>query len=140
MRQFDDADNMTDRQGALGTLVNSDAPERQEVLRAFYDRYRGNALVLDKWFTAQALSSRDDTVDEVERLAAHPDFSLSNPNRMRALVSAFASNQRAFHHASGRGYRFVADMILKVDKLNPQTPRACAALGRWRRFDDARRR
>jgi aminopeptidase N len=139
MRQFDDADNMTDRQGALGTLVNSDAPERQEVLRAFYDRYRGNALVLDKWFTAQALSSRDDTVDEVERLAAHPDFSLSNPNRMRALVSAFASNQRAFHHASGRGYRFVSGMILKVDKLNPQTAaRLVPALGRWRRFDAAR--
>ncbi|HZG09961.1 MAG TPA: aminopeptidase N [Allosphingosinicella sp.] len=139
MRQFDDADNMTDRQGALGTLVNSDAPERQEVLCAFYDRYRGNALVLDKWFTAQALSSRDDTPDEVERLAAHPEFSLSNPNRMRALVSAFASNQHAFHHASGRGYCFVSGMILKVDKLNPQTAaRLVPALGRWRRFDEAR--
>ena len=60
-RQYDEADNMTDRQGALGVLVNGDAPEREAALAAFYERYRDNALVLDKWFTAQALSTRDDT-------------------------------------------------------------------------------
>jgi aminopeptidase N len=139
MRQFDDADNMTDRLGALGALANSQAPERQGALRGFYDRYRDDALVLDKWFTVQALSTRDDALDEVEALAAHPDFTLSNPNRMRALVGAFAANQRAFHDASGRGYRFLGDMILKVDKLNPQTAaRFVPPLGRWRRFDEAR--
>jgi aminopeptidase N len=139
MRQFSEADNMTDRQGALGMLANSDAAERVQALDAFYERYRGNPLVMDKWFTVQALSSRDDTADAVARLAEHPDFTVANPNRLRSLVSAFASNQRAFHDPSGRGYRFLADMTLAVDKLNPQaSARLVPPLGRWRRFDEAR--
>jgi aminopeptidase N len=139
MRQFDEADNMTDRQGALGTLANSDAAERAQALAKFYERYRDNALVLDKWFTVQALSTRADTPEAVARLAQHPDFTLSNPNRLRSLVGAFAVNQPAFHEPSGRGYRFLADMILAVDKLNPQTAaKLVPPLGRWRRFDQGR--
>jgi aminopeptidase N len=138
-RQFEDADNMTDRQGALGVLANSDAAEREGALAAFYERYRGDPLVLDKWFMVQALSTRDDALDEAERLAKHPDFTLANPNRVRSLVGAFASNQRAFHHPGGRGYRFLADTILALDKLNPQTAaRLVPPLGRWRRFDEGR--
>ncbi|HEX9932578.1 MAG TPA: aminopeptidase N [Allosphingosinicella sp.] len=139
MRQFDEADNMTDRQGGLGVLVNGDAPERQEALDAFYARYRHDALVLDKWFTAQALSSRDDTLERVAELARHGDFTMSNPNRLRALVGAFAANQRALHRASGEGYRFLADMILAADRINPQTAaRLVPPLGRWRRFEQSR--
>ena len=139
MRQFEAADNMTDRQGALGVLANSDAAERERALAAFYERYRKNGLVLDKWFTVQALSTRPDTAEAVARLAEHPDFTIANPNRLRSLVGAFAANQRAFHEPSGRGYKFVADMILAVDKLNPQTAaRLVPALGRWRRFDERR--
>jgi aminopeptidase N len=138
-RQYDEADNMTDRQGALGALASSDSPERHGALAAFYERYRSDPLVLDKWFTVQALSTRDDTLGTVEGLARHPDFTLSNPNRMRSLVGAFASNQRAFHDRTGRGYRFLADMILAVDRLNPQTAaRLVPPLGRWRRFAAAR--
>ena len=76
LKQFDGADNMTDRQGALTVLANSEAAERERALAAFYERYRGNALVIDKWFIAQALSSRDDTLQAVERLLRHPDFTL----------------------------------------------------------------
>ncbi|HYG47874.1 MAG TPA: aminopeptidase N [Allosphingosinicella sp.] len=138
-RQHDEADNMTDRQGALAALAGSDSPERHGALAGFYERYRSDPLVLDKWFTVQALSTRDDTLQAVEALAGHPDFTLSNPNRMRSLVGAFAANQRAFHHRSGRGYRFLADMILAVDRLNPQTAaRLVPPLGRWRRFDPGR--
>nr|WP_089219854.1 aminopeptidase N [Sphingomonas laterariae] len=138
-RQFRDADNMTDRQGALGTLVNSQWAERDEALKLFYDRYRGNDLVIDKWFTTQALSTRDDSVAAVEALAGHGDFTLANPNRVRALVGAFAVNQKGFNDLSGRGYRFLADMVLAVDKLNPQTAaKLIPPLGRWRRFDEAR--
>ena len=137
--QFDAADNMTDRQGALGVLVNSAAAEREAALAAFYDRYKGNALVIDKWFSVQALSTREDTGEVVRRLAKHPDFTLSNPNRLRSLVGGFAANQRALHAADGSGYIFLADMILTVDKLNPQTAaRLVPPLGRWRRFDEAR--
>ncbi|MGZ8282719.1 MAG: aminopeptidase N [Allosphingosinicella sp.] len=139
MTQFGDADNMTDRQGALGVLANGQVAERAQALAAFYDRYRDNALVLDKWFSVQALSTRDDTPAQVEALAGHPDFTMSNPNRLRSLVGAFSVNQRAFHDASGRGYRFLADMILAEDKLNPQTAaKLVPPLGRWRRFGEPR--
>jgi len=137
--QFDQADNMTDRQGALGVLANSDAPEREVALKAFYQRFRGDALVLDKWFSVQALSTRADTPAAVQALAKHPDFTIANPNRMRSVAGAFAANQRAFHDLDGGGYRFLADMILAVDPLNPQSAaRLVPALGRWRRFEPRR--
>ena len=137
--QYDGADNMTDRQGALSVLISLDGPEREAALADFYQRYRDDSLVLDKWFALQAAAQRSDTIDVVQQLAKHPDFTMKNPNRWRALVSHFAANQWAFHHASGRGYRFLADMILEVDKLNPQVAaRQVPSLGRWRRFEPGR--
>ncbi|NYT42515.1 aminopeptidase N [Sphingomonas sp. R-74633] len=137
--QFEAADNMTDRQGALTTLVNGASDKREAALSAFYQRYHGNALVLDKWFQTQALSSRDDAAQAVEALAAHKDFTLANPNRARSLIGAFSVNQRAFHDISGRGYRFVADQLIALDRLNPQTAaKLVPPLGRWKRFDAAR--
>jgi aminopeptidase N len=135
--QFQGATNMTDRQGALTALANSGAPQREEALAAFYDRFRDDALVLDKWFTTQALSTRDDVLEQVLALSEHPNFTLRNPNRARALVGAFAANQRGFHSGDGAGYRFLADTILALDAINPQTAaRFVAPLGRWRRFGD----
>jgi aminopeptidase N len=137
--QFQGADNMTDRQGALTTLANGHSEKRAPALDAFYQRYAGNALVLDKWFQTQALSSRDDTAAAVEALAGHKDFSLANPNRARALIGAFSVNQRAFHSGNGRGYRFVADQLIALDRLNPQTAaKLVPPLGRWKRFDVSR--
>jgi len=137
--QFGSADNMTDRQAALGVLTNSKWPERIAALADFYERYRDDALVLDKWFMVQALSTRDDTLAAVEALSSHPDFSIDNPNRLRSLVGAFGSNQRAFHAASGDGYRFLAGFILRADAINPQTAaRLLPPLGKWRRFDEER--
>jgi aminopeptidase N len=137
--QFDGADNMTDRQGALTTLVGGHSDKRAVALDAFYRRYAGNGLVLDKWFQTQALSSRSDTPESVEALAHHRDFTLANPNRARALIGAFSVNQRAFHDVSGRGYRFVADQLIALDKLNPQTAaKLIPPLGRWKRFDAGR--
>jgi aminopeptidase N len=137
--QFDAADNMTDRQGGLTALVNSASDKREAALDIFYHRYADNALVLDKWFQTQALATRDDTAAAVEALAQHRDFTLANPNRARALVGAFAVNQRAFHSGEGRGYRFVADQLIALDKLNPQTAaKLVPPLGRWKRFDSAR--
>jgi len=139
LAQHDAADNMTDRIGALGVLANGDGAERDTALAAFHDRYAQDALVLDKWFTTQALSAREDTPQAVEALAKHADFTIANPNRMRALVGAFAANQYAFHHPSGRGYRFVADMILAADALNPQSAaRLVGPFGRWRRLEAGR--
>ncbi|HEX8389467.1 MAG TPA: aminopeptidase N [Sphingomonas sp.] len=137
--QFELADNMTDRMGALTTLANGTSPLRDAALARFYERYRDNGLVLDKWFQTQALSSRDDTGAQVAALARHPDFTLANPNRVRSLLGAFGVNQRAFNAASGEGYRFLAEQLVALDRLNPQTAaKLLPPLGRWRRFDGGR--
>ena len=137
--QFEAADNMTDRQAALTTLVNGDWDEREAALDIFYNRYADNPLVLDKWFQTQALSTRADTPAAVAQLAEHPDFTLANPNRARSLIGAFSVNQRTFNAADGRGYRFVADQLIALDRLNPQTAaKLLPPLGRWRRFDAGR--
>ncbi len=137
--QFDDADNMTDRQGALGVLVSTEMPERQEALDAFYARFKDDPLVIDKWFALQAASQRPDTLDQVIKLAGHPDFTMTNPNRLRALVGMFGGNHWVFHRADGRGYAFLADMIIAADRINPQiAARLVPAFGRWRRFEPKR--
>ena len=130
---------MTDRQGALGVLVSLEVPERQAALDAFYERFHDDALVLDKWFALQAAAQRPDTVDQVLKLASHPDFAITNPNRLRSLAGVFGANHWAFHSPDGRGYAFLADMILAADKLNPQVAaRMVPPLGRWRRFEPKR--
>ncbi|HEX8484425.1 aminopeptidase N [Sphingomonas sp.] len=137
--QFEAADNMTDRQGALTTLASGTSDRRVAALDIFYNRYLSNALVLDKWFQTQALASRDDTATIVADLAHHRDFTLSNPNRARALIGAFGVNQRAFHTPGGGGYRFLADQLIALDALNPQTAaKLLPPLGRWRRFAEPR--
>ncbi len=137
--QFGNADNMTDRYGALMTLANGDAAQRTEALDLFYTRYRDNALVLDKWFSVQAMSMRDDTVAAVAALSRHPDFTIGNPNRFRALIGGFGVNQRAFHKADGAGYRLYGEQVIALDPVNPQTAaKMIPSLGRWRRFDEAR--
>lgn len=137
--QFSSADNMTERQAALGTLANGVSPERVAALDIFYNRYSADALTLDKWFQTQAFAFHPDTVDLVEELGRHKDFTLSNPNRVRALYGVFSGNQWAFHHRSGKGYRLVADCIIALDGLNPQTAaRLVPPLGRWKRFDAER--
>ncbi|MBA3669010.1 MAG: aminopeptidase N [Sphingomonas sp.] len=137
--QYDAADNMTDRQGALGILVSLDAPEREAALDAFYDRFKADPLVIDKWFALQATAQRTNTVAAVKRLTKHAEFTFSNPNRLRALAGTFGANQWAFNTASGEGYRLLADMIIEADRLNPQTAaRLITPFGRWRRFEPNR--
>lgn len=137
--QFSAAHNMTERQAALATLASGTSTQRVAALDIFYNRYSADPLTLDKWFQTQAFAFHPDTVDLVEELGRHRDFTLANPNRVRSLYGAFAANQWAFHHVSGKGYRLVADCIIALDPLNPQTAaRLVPPLGRWKRFDDAR--
>ena len=137
--QYDRADNMTDRQGGLMVLAGLETPLRDAKLADFHQRYQDNALVVDKWFALQAGSLHPQVLDQVQALAAHPDFTLKNPNRVRALYMAFAQNPGAFHAASGAGYRLIADLILALDPLNPQTAaRFVPPLGRWRRTEPGR--
>jgi aminopeptidase N len=137
--QFDAADNMTDRQGALAVLCSLETPWRAEKLATFHQRFVGNALVIDKWFGLQAGSLHPDALEHVRALADHGEFTLHNPNRVRALYMSAASNSGVFHATDGAGYRMIADLILALDPLNPQTAaRFVAPLGRWRRIEAAR--
>jgi aminopeptidase N len=138
--QFDAAQNMTDVLAALAVLSTTEAPEWHAALDAFHARWRGDDLVLDKWFAIQAMSPSPGTPAAVRALAAHADFDLRYPNRVRALVASFASgNQVRFHEPSGSGYRFLADIIVRLDPINSQVAaRLVPPLGQWRRMDPAR--
>ncbi len=139
VQQYDAANNMTDRQGALMVLCGLEAPLRAEKLADFHARYAGNPLVIDKWFSLQAGSLHPDALAHVTALAEHPDFTLANPNRVRSLYMAMAGNPGAFHDASGAGYRMIADLVLTLDPLNAQTAaRFIPSLGRWRRIESVR--
>ena len=137
--QYDSADTMTDRQGALMVLSGLEGAARTDRLAAFYERYRDNPLAVDKWFAIQASSLHPDVLDQVKALADHPDFTFRNPNRVRSLYMAFAGTAQGFHAESGEGYRMIADLILALDPINPQTAaRFVPPLGRWRRMEPKR--
>jgi aminopeptidase N len=140
LAQFREAGAMTDVLAALQLLAASDAPERAEVLAAFHDRWTGEALVIDKWFAAQATAPRETAAAEVEALLLHPAFSLSNPNKVYSLLGAFAGgNPVRFHAIDGSGYRLLAQQALTLDAMNPQVAaRLFGAFTRWRQYDPAR--
>jgi len=139
--QFAKSDNMTDQMAAFAALAHAARPERQQVIADFYQQWQGDSLVLDKWFAVQATAPLPETLAEVQALMAHPAFQLKNPNKVRALVGSFAAgNPLCFHESSGKGYRFLAEQILALDSLNPQTAaRLAARLGRGARYDATRR-
>jgi aminopeptidase N len=138
--QFEAADNMTDAQAAFVILADQTHERRDDAIEAFYARWREDPLVLDKWFSIQAGSTRPDTLGRVRSLAEHPDFNAGNPNRVRALVGAFcAGNQVRFHAASGEGYVFLADFVLALNASNPQVAsRMASVFNDWRRYDEDR--
>jgi aminopeptidase N len=138
--QYDAADNMTDRMAALTTLSQHAVPERSTALADFYQRYAADALIVDKWFSLQATGPQAETLDNVRALTAHPAFSMANPNRVRALIGAFAqANPTQFNRADGAGYDFVADTILALDPNNPQlAARMATAFRTWRTLESGR--
>jgi aminopeptidase N len=131
--QFLAAGNMTDRLAALAILVDEDLPGHDDALAEFHQRWQHDPLVLDKWFTLQALAGSEAVFSDVLRLRAHPDFTLRNPNRVRSLLGAFAhSNPGRFHRSDGQSYDFIASEVLSLDRLNPQiATRLASALSRW---------
>jgi aminopeptidase N len=134
------AENMTDAMAALGCLANSQGAERDRALAMFLEKWKDEALVVDKWFRVQATSWLPGTLDRVKALAAHPAFDMRNPNRARALLHAFATeNPLHFHAADGSGYRWVAEQVVALDRLNPQVAsRLARAFDRWKKYDAGR--
>ncbi|MBI6886973.1 aminopeptidase N [Pseudomonas putida] len=141
LEQFEHCDNMTERLTALAVLVNSPfEAERAKALEAFAEHFKDNPLVMDQWFSVQAASTLPGGLARVKALMQHPAFTLKNPNKVRALIGAFAGqNLVNFHAADGSGYRFLADLVIELNALNPQiASRQLAPLTRWRKYDDAR--
>lgn len=140
-RQYDAADNMTDRMAALSTLSLHEGAARERTIEDFYKRFADNALVIDKWFSLQAMSPEPHTLETVRALTTHPAFSFANPNRVRSLIGAYAqSNPTQFNRADGAGFDFVADVILSLDPKNPQlAARMATAFRTWRMLEESRR-
>jgi aminopeptidase N len=137
--QFRRADNMTDAMAALGTLANLDCPEREPALAAFYEKWKDDPLVMDKWLAVQAGSRLPTTLQTVKNLLKHPAFDLKVPNKVYALIRTFSANHIRFHAADGAGYHFLADQIIALNSLNPQVAaRMARAFDRWKRFDEQR--
>ncbi len=134
--RYERADNMTDRIMALGALCHRPGAERDAALADFYQTFRHERLVVDKWFSLQAMARHPKVIDEVVALTCHPDFEPDNPNRLRSLIAAFASgNPLHFHAVDGRGYELLADHVIRLDGRNPQlAARLINSLADWRRY------
>jgi len=139
-RQFEDGANMTDVRAALTLLAHSERTDLAEpALKAFGEKWAHDPLVMDQWFTIQVTRPQADVLERVRFLMGHPAFSLKNPNKVRALIGAFAQNRINFHRLDGQGYQLLADVVIELNRLNPEiAARIITPLTRWQRFDDER--
>jgi aminopeptidase N len=137
--QFDADHNMTDVRAALTLLTHSSRDDLADpALRVFGEKWAHDPLVMDQWFSIQVTRPQPDALERVRFLMQHPAFSLKNPNRVRALIGAFANQNRVnFHRADGQGYRLLADVVIELNRLNPEiAARLITPLTRWQRFDE----
>ncbi|MEM8581403.1 MAG: aminopeptidase N C-terminal domain-containing protein, partial [Pseudomonadota bacterium] len=136
--QFEDADNMTEQLSAFSCLLA--IGKGSEATDAFYNKWSGDRLVMDKWFALQiSTAAPDAAVATCQELTRHQDFDWKNPNRFRSTLGALAMNPAGFHDPRGAGYVFYADWLIKLDALNPQTTaRMSTAFETWRRYDTTR--
>jgi aminopeptidase N len=139
-RQLAEADNMTEKLGALAALATIPGPPREHALEAFARSYAAEPLILDKWFALQAQIAESGTLARVRGLMAHHAFSLANPNRVRALIGGFTANQTQFNRADGAGFELLAEIVLALDPTNPQiAARLLTGLRSWRSLEAGRR-
>jgi aminopeptidase N len=136
--QYDSADNMTQQLAALAALLT--AGKGEQAVAAFYEQWKEDRLVIDKWFGLQiSMADPAQAAEVASALTQHPDFTMKNPNRFRATLGALAMSPAGFHRADGAGYKLLADWLIKLDPLNPQTTaRMCSAFETWKRYDSDR--
>ena len=138
---YKQAANMTDGMAALRLFVELDTPATQKALDAFYRRWKNDPLVLDKWFAVQAVSPLPGTIDRVKELLKHPQFAMTNPNRVRSVIGAFSGNLVHFHSANGAGYKLLTDAVLELNGFNPlMAARLLSAFEIWRMLEPKRRK
>jgi aminopeptidase N len=138
--QATDAQNMTDQLSAFSTVIKHNP--NSEHIRLFYDQWKHERLVIDKWFSAQVLTAHPNSLNKVVRdLTTHSDFNITTPNRVRSILGAFSANTAGFHLETGENYKLFSDWILKVDPVNPQVgARMCSAFETWKRYDPNRQK
>jgi len=138
--QYMQSTNMTDRLGAFKALLQTSSPQREGVTEDFYNRYHAYPLVMDKWLAVQATVVGANTLARTRELELSPVFHRKNPNKIRSLIGAFASqNPVCFHAADGAGYAYLTDWIIELDGINPQiTARLASSFNNWRRYDEKR--
>lgn len=137
-KQYRSAAQMTDKEAAVRVFAGKDSPQAQAIMDDFYQTYKKDSLVVDKWLTMQA-TANENALSTVKKLLRHEAFSITNPNKVRALIGAFAANPTALHKADGSGYDFIVEQTLAVDKINPQIAATIpVALGKWKKFDTRR--
>ena len=137
MQQFKQAGNMTDQIAALRCLAHYTEDEGRQALADFYQQWRDDALVIDKWFMVQATASGHRSFQNIQALLEHEDFDMKVPNRVRSLIGAFSqSNPVEFHNLSGQGYQFLADAVIQLNATNPQiAARLLLPLIQWKKYD-----
>ena len=140
INQLDTANNMTDALSALSNISHYDTAFRQKALNDFYDKWKRDTQVVEKWIAIQASSDLPDVLDKVKALMEHEAFNLANPNKVRSLIGRFcAGNIAHFHNSDGSGYKFLADQVLSLDSINPQVAaRLIQTMSRWQRYDAGR--
>ena len=132
--QFEKANNLTDRLSALNILVNNDMPESEKALKLFYERYKDEDLVLNKWFAIQARNGSKNVLSTVQNLLKHEKYDMKNPNKVRALLGSFSANLGSFH--SKEGYEFFAQQVMLIDKINPHlAARLFTSFAKYRKCD-----
>ncbi|XP_057519472.1 puromycin-sensitive aminopeptidase-like isoform X2 [Amaranthus tricolor] len=139
LREYKTATNMTDQFAALAAITQRTGTITDKVLADFYDKWQYDFLVVNKWFALQAMSDVPGNVENVKKLIDHPAFDLRNPNKVYALIGGFCGSPVNFHAKDGSGYKFLGEMVVQLDKINPQVAsRMVSAFSRWRRYDETR--
>ena len=138
--QFNQANNMTDSQASLNVLMHEQSQYGDEALQNFYDRWKNNVLVMDKWLSLQAYSNRTDIITELTKLEQDPVYDAKNPNKIKSLIGTFMVNHERFHDSSGKGYEFVTDRIIAIDQFNPLVAATLAkGFEKYSRLDENRK-
>ena len=134
--QYNNANNMTDRLAAYNALTHSDYSESQDLIDDFYNQWSKDTLVMDKWFSLQALDPKSNVLDRVKLLLDNDMFSINNPNKVRSLIGSFTANLSGFHRIDGEGYKFLTNKIIELNTINPQiAARLSGTFNNWKRYE-----
>jgi len=134
------SDNMTDELAALVVIAKSKIKHKHDYIQNFYSKWKDDALVMDKWFSAQVMLDDESVLNNIHSLLEHEKFSIKNPNKVRSVIGSFvAGNLTQFHSPTGNGYKFLADAIIRLNEINPQVAaRLTTQFNQWKKLDDKR--